>query len=239
MIYHHNHIPRTAGTFIHTPIASLLNSRGVSYSVVFQNSNIDDDKMKRSKYIFGHIGCYPEAILEDVCSFSVVRNPFERFISTFNYFSENVFNVKPTVELLETWVYDPLYSEVHSNIQTKFLTGSSNKTLWNASTRSERVHHGWMIENYETDIGKIINRIETTRIVSLENLDLLLDWLAKINNEEYGFQLYNRRSPVNESSRLDFIVPKSIRSRIEELNNIDFHLYEHVKMNENKLANGV
>lgn len=239
MIYHHNHIPRTAGTFIYTPIASLLTSRGIDYSIVFQNSNIDDEKLKRSKYIFGHIGSYPQTILENVCTFTVIRNPVDRFISTFNFFSENIFNTKPTIELLEHWLYDPVYSEAHSNIQSKFLTGSSNRDLWNVSTRPERVSKGWMIENYSTDIKSIINRIDAMKAVSFENTDMLLDWLAEINDKEYGFRLYNRRNPINESSPLDFIIPKSLQSRIEELNSIDFHVYEYVKMNEKKLVNGV
>lgn len=239
VIYHHNHIPRTAGTFIHSPITSLLNSRGINYSLVFQKNKIDDDKIKKSKYIFGHIGCYPETILEDVCSFSVVRDPFQRFISTFNFFSEHVFYTKPTMELLEKWVYDPVFSENHRNIQSKFLTGSSNKDRWNAATRPEIVANGWMIENYESDIKKITDKIDMMKVVSLENIDSLLDWLSDISRRDYGFPLFNQRHPINESSGLDFEIPESIKSRIEELNSIDYHLYDYVKTNEHKSLNGV
>jgi hypothetical protein len=239
MIYHHNHIPRTAGTFIYSEILPFLKSKGIDYSITFQNKNINDDYIKSSSYIFGHIGCYPELLGTKTSSFAIIREPSERFISTFNFFSENIFNIKPTIDILEKWLYDPVYSDKHSNLQSKFLTGSSNKKKWNNSTRQERVINGWMIEGFSTDIEHIKNKIDTMKIATLENKDMLLDWISNESLKEYGFKLYTRRDPINESSALDFKIPESMLKQIKELNSIDYHIYDYVKSNSKKFFNGV
>lgn len=228
MILYHNHIPRTAGTFIQAPLSGLLTSKGVKYSIVHQADHINNDKMIASKHIFGHIGCYPETIINNITTYGVVRNPLDRFISTFNFFSKNIFYVNPTEELLEQWVYDDKYFSYHSNLQSRFVTGYSDIHAWNASNRQERVKNGWYIKNYSEDISVIKNKIDHGYWVSMENKNILLDWLAEIHEKEYGFRLYNRRYPINESERLNFNISNKIKNRIIELNQIDYELYDYV-----------
>ena len=228
MILYHNHIPRTAGTFIQAPLSGLLTSRGVKYSIVYQADTIDNQQIKNSEYIFGHIGRYPELIVNNIMTYGVIRNPVDRFISTFNFFAKNIFYLEPTEEILEKWLYDPDYFNNHSNLQSKFITGYTDISLWNSNDRQSRVKNGWYMTNYSNNINEIKDKVDSGYWVSLENKDSLLDWLSNMHIEKYGFKLYNRRYPINESEKLSFNISNKIKDRITELNQIDYQLYDYI-----------
>ena len=234
MILYHNHIPRTAGTFMQAPLSGLLTSRGVKHSIIYQADNIDDKQIINSEYIFGHIGKYPEILIPNILSYGFVRDPIDRFISTFNFFSKNIFNVTPTRDLLDLWLYDEVLSTSHSNLQSKFITGYSNKELWNLSNRQERVKNGWFISDYSLNIDNIINEIEKSNFASIENYHLVLDWLSDIIYNKYSFMLYSRRYKVNDSEPLTFHIDKTAMNRIKELNEIDLCMYDYIKSTEIK-----
>lgn len=228
MILYHNHIPRTAGTFIEAPLSGLLTSKGVKHSRVYEPISINNDSLISSEYIVGHIGCYPEKIIDSVFTYGVVRNPLDRFISTFNFFTKNIFYIEPTEDILERWIYDPKYFTYHSNLQSKFITGYSDIDLWNSNTKQSRVINGWYMKNYSENIDEIKNKIDSGYWVSIENIDSLLDWLTDIYIKKYNFKLYNRRYPINESDKLTFKISNKMKDRIIELNKIDYEVYDYV-----------
>lgn len=235
MIFYHHHIPRTSGMFIRYPLTSLLTSKGVKYLSVYQLEQINKEEFYNVNYIFGHIGGYPIRLLDNVFEFGIVRNPIDRFLSTFNFFSKEVLSVHPTKEFLDEWLYSDTYSLPHSNLQSKSITGTIDEDKWNKSNRTQRVLDGWMFEDYSLDINKIKERIDSAYFCSLENNTLLLDKLSNIHEKEYNFTLYKRRNKINESEPLQFIPTKSQIDRIEELNQTDLELYEYVKTTENKV----
>lgn len=234
MILYHNHIPRTSGTFIQAPLSGLLTSRGVKYCLIYQADQIDDNLIKSSNHIFGHMGCYPNTLITDVTQYGIIRNPLDRFISTFKFFTKNIFYTEPTEKILEEWLYNPLYINAHSNLQSKFLTGYSDKDVWNINTRQSRVANGWFIKDSSTDLELIKNKINFGYWASMDNNGLLLDWLSDYHYKLYDFRLYNRRHRINESDQLPFEIPQSMINRIVELNDIDFSVYEYVKSTELK-----
>lgn len=217
-----------------TPLSGLLTSRGVKHSIIYQADDIDDKQIINSEYVFGHIGKYPEILIPNVMSYGLVRDPIDRFISTFNFFSKNIFNVIPTRDLLDLWLYDKVFSTSHSNLQSKFITGYSNKELWNSSNRQERVKNGWFVTDYSLNINNIINEIEKSNFASLDNSHLVLDWLSGIIYDKYSFTLYNRRYKVNDSEPLPFQIDKTAIDRIKELNEIDLCMYDYIKSTEIK-----
>ena len=82
--------------------------------------------------------------------------------------------------------------------------------------------------NYSNNINEIKDKIDNGYWVSLENKDSLLDWLSNMHIEKYGFKLYNRRYPINESEKLSFNISNKIKDRITELNQIDYQLYDYI-----------
>lgn len=203
------HIPKNAGNTIRQSILKLPNEdiklvshieNGIEYRGVI-NEHLTYDE---------HLHRYKEYDSEKIFSFCLIRNPLERFISIYNYLSdENFLNSgskarRKTTELflemgnpLDALVYlkrnnnHPFFEDRHGYLQSEYIG------------KNKKVDYIGTVENFEKSINFILSKLNLDFIYSPQklnegtgkHLDLLTnEKYVELINYIYGkdIELYNQ-----------------------------------------------
>lgn len=249
MTIFHNHIPRTSGGVINHYIK---NDERINKYIIEPTDQIDVEEFKGKQYIAGHIGQLPQKYIDDVLSFSFVRNPKDQWLSWFWLMyrqgltvvdSKIVGSLYGTPQsYMEKFLYDEEYYPGTSNIQSKFLLGHIDVDLWNKLEEPiDKMKANWCLKDYNLDQSEIDNAVDINFIETVEGRDKMIDFLNtvfkkkyKINNAISHYEWSGHNTP--KPNPLDFAIPDSWINRINELNNVDLYLYNKVGANKKKYA---
>lgn len=193
-------------------------------------SEIDVDYISNCEYVSGHFGLMPLSYMDNPEVFSLVRDPVERFISYFRYTTGINKTYKENMDKLDDWLYGN-QSDIQSNLQSKFLTGSINVNEFNLRFRENHnaVKNGWFIENYSLDISDIKNNVDKFYVYPMTKHDEFKEDFNKCLYKTFGFEVFkhNHKSNASHDIRVDFT--KDRLSRIKELNSIDIEMYDYAR----------
>lgn len=231
MALYHHHIPRTSGLHIRDSINTLFQTNGIKSNSFYLNYPVNSEIIKDSHFISGHLANYPSTVLDNLKSFTIVRDPIERFISWFFYLYGNSMPHNELINIFNSWLYDKDMSDTLSNIQTKFLTGTLNIEGYNKKQGAfEKNANGWYVIDYNYDHDYILEKIESISCYTVENRDMLLDDINNYLFNHYGLgPIFNKRFKYNPSTKDRFEITDKMINRITELNQHDIFLYESVK----------
>lgn len=230
------HIPKTSGMSIKEVLLNTYKDQRI-YSNFLQY--IDDKEMLKSDFVSGHFARYPIEVFKEnkrkLFTYTVLRDPVERYISNYLYKNDN-----PSLVNLENHMsYD-----FNNNIQYKYITSTLRmqdiKKFYN-----DLVDKKITFEEYKkfalsySDLVPIYNNLDDALldIDYIETVDSQKD-LCNLNNflqEKLGVSLFtNIKGYQNTGSEKnkEFIktIPKSFINTIRENQNLDYELYEKVKM---------
>ena len=231
MLLYHHHIPRTSGMQINRQFESWFKAYPINFKCISSYDTIEPEEFKDLLYLSGHLGNLPELYVADMVSFAIVRNPVDRFISTFKYFYE-YFGLPGDQNGFEIFMSDKKYYEPHSNIQTKSLTGSIDFESWNKTINTDKVTNGFFYNNFSLSDSKIKDSIDSKYVVTSNNRQKLLGFLDNWFYDDFGFKLQNINHIYNNSNNVKLDISKSMIDKIIELNEKDFVAFEYVKSKE-------
>lgn len=226
---YHLHIPRTAGIYVKNNILPHLITGGIDH-FVSNRTYISTEQIKRSRFVGGHFGLMPLKHMNDPAVFCLVRDPVDRLISYFKYTTGPIRAGKEAEEKLESWLYGE-QSQVQSNLQSKFLTGSMNIDKFNQGVTQLQgiVGRGWDIEDYSLDMDDIKANIDRFYCYTMDNVAHFKEDLNKALMAKFGFTTFKRDYKANESYDVGVVFTKKHRDRIIDLNSIDMEMYEYVR----------
>ena len=229
MSIYHLHIPRTSGVYVKYNVLPNLIINKIPH-FISNRTTIDPEKISNSKFVGGHFGLMPLRYMENPKVFCIVRNPVERFISYFNYTTGLIRAGQEAENKLEEWLYGD-QSDIQSNSQSKFLTGSMNIDKFNAGINlfQRSVNNNWFIEDYTLDLNKIYENIDKFYCYTLDHHGLFLDDMNKALQDQFNFTTFKNLDKANTSPDTGVVFTKKHIDRIIELNSIDMEVYEYVK----------
>jgi hypothetical protein len=227
------HIPKTSGMSIKVPLLHGFNQKRM-YSNFLQY--INDDEMIKCDFVSGHFALYPVELFKSfnkkLLTYTILREPTERFLSNFLYQNNN-----PTLDDLDYFMHDPK----QNNVQHKHLTCTLN-------IKDLTPHYNLLCENkityeeYKTralsynDLVMVYDNIDD----ALQNINYIeivenqkdLSKLNNITSKKFGVYLPIKKPFENVGKNKDFIntIPKSMINTIKENQNLDYELYEKIKM---------
>lgn len=218
------HIPKNAGNTIRESIFELPNN---DIKIV---SRIEDEieyknLMNEHLTYDEHLEKYKTYNSEDLFSFCFLRNPYERFISTYNYLAKDYFltngclirsktsrlfidkkNPIDTLIFLNENRDHYFFKDKHGYLQSDFIG------------KEKQVHFIGLIDTFDRDIDYILSRLELQRTKKFNNLnqgnhkyrELITDphYIELVNSiYETDVQLYNTvLNEKNKSQEFDTII---------------------------------
>lgn len=197
---------------------------------------LSDEKITTSLFISGHVSNYPNLLVNDLKTFCILRNPVDRYISHFLYFSDKFDSISLDEAGLEKWMYSDAHGEKHCNIQAKSLTGTVDSSMWNISDSDTKVRNNWFYTDYNLSENAIKDSIDRKVCSSLEKRDIILNQIKDIFYKNYGVMPFHNDHKVNINGKPRFDISKNIRSAIESMNEADMVAYEYVKSKESKVS---
>lgn len=234
MSIYHLHIPRTSGVYIRNNIVPNLISKGIPH-FASNRTKIDIETISNSKLVIGHFGRMPLKYMDSPKVFCLLRDPVDRYVSYFKY-NTGYRTIKGSAEEnLEQWLYKE-QSIVQANLQSKFLTGSTNIEEFNKHINyiDSSVNNAWHLEDYSLDIDKIKESICDINIYTMDNYDKFkFDFNEEIK-KQFGFTVFKYSDKSNESPEIKVQLDQSHLKRIKELNEIDYEVYEYVQKTQKR-----
>lgn len=212
---YHLHIPRTAGVFLRN---HLLQEFQGKESFATHYDPIDTNSLKEKYYVGGHFGTSPISYMNKPLTFTVLRNPIDRFISYAKY-TRSFFQKDSMDELL----YGE-YSQLHENTQTKFITNHIDLDRYNTNlVNSETIKNNWFIgQNDSLEAAK--DFIDNNVVFTLDSIDRLPGIL--------GIKDFKNMSKVNSTNNLTGVT-KEQYDKIVSMNELDMEVYEYAKTQKN------
>ena len=234
MSIYHLHIPRTSGVHIRNNVVPYMLSKNVDH-FASNRTLIDINKIAKSKFVSGHFGRMPIEKMESPEVFCLLRDPVERFISYFKYTTGYITSKEDAQKNLEMWLYGE-QSEKQSNLQSKFLTGSTDIEEFNRNIGNfdAYINNAWHLQGHSSDIEIIKKSIADINIYTMENYDKFIDDFNSELKKQFGFTSFRYNEKSNESPSIKIDISKADRERIMELNLIDYEVYDYVRSNEKK-----
>ena len=230
------HIPKTSGMSIKEVLINTYKNHRM-YSNFLQY--LHDDEMLKSEFISGHFARYPIELFKTnkrkLFTYTILRDPVDRYLSNFLYKNDN-----PNLEQLESHIN----SSHTNNIQYKYLTSTLMmehiQKFYNLLVEKQIT-----FEQYKkfalsySDLIPILNNLDDALIDIdyIETVDSQKD-LSNLNNflqEKVGVSLFTTikgyQNTGSEKNK-EFIktIPNSFLNTIKENQNLDYELYEKVKM---------
>lgn len=226
---YHLHIPRTSGVYIRNFVMPHLLSKKIDH-FASNRSDIDVEHIAKCEYVSGHFGLMPLKHMDNPVVFSLVRDPVERFISYFKYTTGINRTYEENMEKLDNWLYGE-QSEIQSNLQSKFLTGSMNVDEFNSRFREKHkaVTSGWFIEDYSLNMADIKQNIDNFYVYPMTRHDEFKEDFNKCLDETFGFKIFKHNDKANSSHEIKVDFTPDRVSRIEELNSVDIEMYDYVR----------
>lgn len=223
-----NHIPRTGGT-----------SLGILLKHAFVNSkkNVYEKSMpvlnpkEISGYdlIIGHMGTYPNTVINNLDTISIVRNPIDRLLSFYIHGSswisktEKYKDITKFEENLKYWLFDDELNNTKDNLQSKMICNNVDIDIinnLNKNTQSGVLDLASYIQNTQTiiwgvdtktpDINTLNSSVENLSVFgTTENFEIFKNNLRKFLLEKYIIELKdNKTHPITANQSYRYINDK-------------------------------
>jgi len=230
-------VPRTSGLFIRSGVHLAFQTNKLKSAIVYHDRSISQNIFKDAEFISGHLGNYPNLFIKDLKSFTILRDPVERFISWFFFMYENSRSFEELEKIFDQWLYNPEIYPYLSDMQTKFLTGTVDETGFN-STKSimDKTMNEWFLKDYSFDESVMRAKVDSISCYTVETRGILLDDIIRYMGKTYGFvpNFQHRNMMFNSSTSKRFVITDKMINRIKELNQNDILLYDMVKRSNPK-----
>ena len=191
-------------------------------------------------FICGHIGQYPQKFLDNVVSFSIVRDPYDQFMSWFwlmfmqGIWHSRLDNNGSGYDYMDYMLNTPEYFNGMSNMQTKFLTGHIDLNSWNNNIDPiDKTKNDSCLINYSLGHADIDHAIKYNMVYSMSNRDELIIKLNSIFLNNFGvnspikpIQIPGHNHPKNHKYLFD--IPNSWVNKIKSALEIDYYTYNKV-----------
>ena len=233
MSIYHLHIPRTSGVYIRNNMVPDLIAKDIPH-FASNRTRIDTEHIKKSKFVIGHFGRMPLKYMDSPKVFCLLRDPVERYVSYFKYNTGYITSKESAENNLEQWLYRE-QSEIQGNLQSKFLTGSTDINLFNSyiGVSSESyIDNIWHLQDYSLDIDKIKESIADINVYTMENYDKFKFDFSEEVKKQFGLNAFKYFDKSNQSPSIKAEINESHLKRIKELNEVDCEIYEYVRKTE-------
>jgi hypothetical protein len=239
----HNHIPRTSGEVINQSISRLPFVKSL---IVKPTDIIGIEDFYNKDYICGHIGQYPKEILDNVISFSLVRDPYDQFMSWFwLMFMQGIWHGRPDnsgsgYDYMDYVLNTPEYFNGMSNMQSKFLTGSLDIDLWNFNINPiEKTKNDSCLVNYSFSESDLSDSLRNNIVHTVENRSILIEKINGLFAKDFGIEnaIVDTHIPGHahpKNHRYLFDVPNSWVDKIKSALEVDYYLYNKVLEQDKK-----
>jgi hypothetical protein len=230
------HIPKTSGMSVKEVLLHTYKDHRI-YSNFLQY--LDDKEMLKCDFISGHFALYPIELFKKhekkLFTYTILRNPTDRYISNYLYKNEN-----PSLEKLEEHMFD----NRNDNMQYKYLTCTLNmsdlKRFYDKLASKEitfdqykefSLSYNDLIQVY-SNIDSALSNIDYIETIDNQNdLSNLNNFLEKNINISLSTKIKGYQNTGSEkNNEFKKTIPDSFRKLITEKQNLDYELYEKVKM---------
>lgn len=207
-----NHIPRTGGTSL---TLLLKNAFVKNKKQVYEKSMpiLNKEELLGYDLIIGHMGTYPNKVLEDLDSISIVRNPVDRLLSFYihgsSWFSkiDKYSDETKFEENLKYWLFEDELNNTRYNLQSKML--SNNVDIDIINNLNKNAQSGiidlacyiqstqtviWGVETKDPDIENLKNKISNLSVFgTTENFLTFKNNLSKFLLDSYDVKLKDNK----------------------------------------------
>ena len=222
------HIPKNAGNTIRESIFELPNNDIKIVSRIedaIEYTNLMNEHLTYDE----HLEKYKRYNSEDLFSFCFLRNPYERFISTYNYLAKEYFLtngclIRSKTSRLFIDKKNPIDTLIflNENRDHYFFKDKHGYLQYDFIGKEKQVHFIGLIDTFDRDIDYILSRLQLQRTEKFNNLnqgnhkymELITDpqYIELVNSiYETDVQLYNTvLNEKNKSQEFNTIIPKTL-----------------------------
>jgi hypothetical protein len=249
---YHLHIPKTGGIYIvnNLRMSGFFDIENLSIYQGTEKANfdyLDYETIKLSNYIHGHFGIEPFNVINDLSSYTTLRNPINRVIS---HFSMIHFPIKASniMKVFNEWVHnDDVDYMVKNNLQARFLSNPLSKEYINKNYKDrfstdvskdrDYWRSGFAIDTKEPTYKESKHILNSISVIGrLEKIDTFMNNLYSFINDTFKINLeYNSYPEPRKHKRfsgLSKYIQKNIKpyeiKKLTDLNTIDMNLWESI-----------
>jgi hypothetical protein len=234
---YHNHVPRTSGTDILYELQrAVRDSHGAATLYVPGVLEFFYDKQKTESFdiITGHFASNPIRELDNVTIFSLVRNPFDQYISTaaYRFLTDNVEMTSHDLDRFIGGEFDTFGAfqgfSGCDNPQSKFLAAK----LVHMYDESGNDMYSFVDE--PRCLSDVRQFIDNCIVGTLENRNLVIERLNAVLLKKFGVKINTNTNRTNTTVPLKFTISASQKKKIAEKLELDEQVYEYVRAIEKK-----
>jgi|LakMenE18May11ns_1017448.scaffolds.fasta_scaffold9745406_1 hypothetical protein len=252
------HIPKTSGIkmqyeLIDASSKSLLKNKPKVYA---QDANRSQHKGDKFEFVFdpsiadsydiicGHFARNPIAIVDDLITFSIIREPFEQYLSLAKYAA-----VQSGVNFTEEFLDSFLNNDDEFNTQFEGISGCNNPQSCFLFSKIACIENEPYINSYGNLVearyqaffvekpksySELNERLSKIIIGTLENRTFFVERINKLLFDLYGIKISNNDSVINETPKPTFRISKQHKSKIYSKIELDIELYNKIKETEHE-----
>lgn len=189
-----------------------------------------------NEIICGHFGRNPIEIVKNIFSFSMIREPYEQYLSTLKY-AASYTNQPFTEDFLDFFLTEG--SEMLS--QFEGMSGCENPQscfLYSKTSYLElqTVNHEKVIfVEKPKSIDDVIEKIENVLIGTVKNRNFFITTLNTCLYDLFQIKIENSIDIVNPTPPLDFRISKKHKNLIMSKTWLDFEIYNILSTKEQKM----
>lgn len=252
------HIPKTSGIKMQYELidASLGSLSKKEIKVYAQDANRPEQKGGKFEFVFdpsiadsydiicGHFARNPIALMDDLVTFSMIREPFEQYLSLAKYAA-----VQSRVDFTEEFLDSFLNNDDEFNTQFEGISGCDNPQSCFLFSKIACIENEPYIDSYGNLIeakyqaffvekpksySELSERLGGIIIGTLEKRALFVEKINKILFNSYGIRIFSNDSVINKTPKPTFRISKQHKSKIYSKIEIDIELYEKIKETEHE-----
>lgn len=223
----HIHIPRTGGVYLRNHTIATLKSLSIDF-FASNHYTITKENFLNKKFISGHFARTADDFIDTNISFTILRDPVDRYVSNFLYISKN-----HSMSEFEKWLYDDQIINIQSNLQSRCISSKINIEKYNETDYRLRPYSAWFIGN-DTSISRSIQFLDYIDFVwTYDNMNSAIDEYQEILYKNFGISPFSNKNKMNSNHR-SIKITKEHRDIIENINSIDMEIYEYARNKEKR-----
>jgi hypothetical protein len=237
-VLYHNHVPRTSGTDILYELqraTKFSNGKATLYTPGILEFHYDKEKTKNFDVITGHFASNPIRENSNLITFSIVRSPFDQYISTaaYRFLTDGVEMTSNDLDRFIDGEFD-IFGEFQGfsgceNPQSKFLAAKLVHMVDEELGRD--MYH--FVDNPQS-LSDVRSFIDDSIIGTLENRNLVIEKVNEVLLQKFNIKIKANTNRTNTTVPLKFTVSSAQRKKIVEKLELDEQVYQYVKTIEKR-----
>lgn len=252
------HIPRTSGTnTLYAMQRENARMREVNKQKALQGEELeyahlhmytpdilefmyDNEKMGDYNYLSGHFATNPIHEIDNLITYSMVRNPIDQFVSTIAYRCMTARIPFTSYELdayidghYRVWGEFEGFSGI-DNPQSHFLSQKFATFELENSNRKDGSTRGIAFIGSPQSLADVRQFTDQMIIGTVENRHIVIDKINVILKKQFGITMENDKRKVNSNMKLRFEISKDQMKKMKAKLELDEEVYQHVKEREKK-----